>query len=49
MTAPKALDGIRVLDLTHNARDGTKQTASSVSHLSELAEQLKVSVAGFKV
>jgi len=39
----------RVLDLTDNARDGTKQTASSVSHLSELADQLKVSVAGFKV
>ena len=39
----------RVLDLTDHARDGTKQTASSVSHLTELAQQLKVSVAGFKV
>jgi methyl-accepting chemotaxis protein len=39
----------RVLDLTDNARVGTKKTASSVNHLSELAEQLKVSVAGFKV
>jgi hypothetical protein len=39
----------RVLDLTGDARDGTKQTANSVGHLSALAEQLKVSVAGFKV
>jgi len=39
----------RVLELTDHARAGTKQTAGSVGHLTELAQQLKVSVAGFKV
>ena len=39
----------RVLDLTDHASQGTQQTAESVGRLSELAEQLKVSVAGFKV
>jgi len=39
----------RVLGLTDESSQATKRTASSVGRLSELAEELKVSVAGFKV